>query len=69
MRNRLRELRNELNITQEQLADKLGVSRQTVISIENGKYNPSLILAYKIAKIFAISIEEAFDFSEVGMDE
>ncbi|AQS58367.1 helix-turn-helix transcriptional regulator [Desulforamulus ferrireducens] len=65
MKNRLRELRNQFNITQEQLADKVAVSRQTIISIENGKYNPSLILAYKIAKVFSCSIEEVFDFSEV----
>lgn len=65
MKNYLRELRNKFNMTQEQLADKVAVSRQTIISIENGKYNPSLILAYKIAKEFSCSIEEVFDFSEV----
>lgn len=50
-------------MTQEQLADKLGVSRQTIISIESGRYNPSLILGYKISKVFNESIEEIFDFS------
>lgn len=65
MKNYLRELRNKFNMTQEQLADKVAVSRQTIISIENGKYNPSLILAYKIAKEFSCSIEQVFDFSEV----
>ncbi|SHK08895.1 helix-turn-helix transcriptional regulator [Desulforamulus aeronauticus] len=65
MKNQLKELRNQFNMTQEQLADKVAVSRQTIISIENGKYNPSLILAYKIAKEFRCSIEEVFDFSEV----
>ncbi len=65
MKNQLKELRTQFNLTQEQLADKVAVSRQTIISIENGKYNPSLILAYKIAKEFGCSIEEVFDFSEV----
>lgn len=69
MKNRLRELRNERGITQEQLAEYLGVSRQTVISIENGRYNPSLILAYKIARLFLCTIEGVFDFSEVEIDE
>lgn len=69
MNNRLRELRSSLNMTQEQLADRLGVSRQTVISIENGRYNPSLILAYKMARVFSCSIEDIFDFSEVETDE
>ncbi|MTI82019.1 MAG: helix-turn-helix transcriptional regulator [Firmicutes bacterium] len=69
MNNRVRQLRGEFKITQERLADRLGVSRQTVISIENGRYNPSLVLAYKIAKIFACSIEEVFDFSEVEIGE
>lgn len=62
MKNKIKELRTKLNITQEQLADKLCVSRQTIISIETEKYNPSLILGYKIAKIFNSSIEEIFDF-------
>ncbi|MGE5474437.1 MAG: helix-turn-helix transcriptional regulator [Ignavibacteriales bacterium] len=65
MNNRIRELRNRINITQEQLADKLGVSRQTIISIENGRYNPSLILGYKISKVFDEKIEEIFDFSNL----
>ncbi|MBE0466468.1 MAG: helix-turn-helix transcriptional regulator [Candidatus Desulforudis sp.] len=68
MNNRLREFRSEAGLTQEQLADRLGVSRQTVISIENGRYNPSLILAYKIARAFSYRIEDVFDFSEVDTD-
>lgn len=68
MNNRLREFRSEAGLTQEQLADRLGVSRQTVISIENGRYNPSLILAYKIARAFSCRIEDVFDFSEVDTD-
>lgn len=63
MNNKIRELRSQINMTQEQLADKLGVSRQTIISIESGRYNPSLILGYKISKVFNESIEEIFDFS------
>lgn len=65
MKNRLKELRKEFNLTQEQLASKLGVSRQTIISIEVGKYNPSLVLAYKISQIFSCTIEDVFDFSDI----
>ncbi len=70
MLNRVKEFREKANITQEQLAGKLGVSRQTIISIETGRYNPSLILAYKISKVFCKQIENIFDFSEVegGID-
>ncbi|KUO61922.1 MAG: hypothetical protein APF84_04625 [Gracilibacter sp. BRH_c7a] len=63
--NRVKEFREKANITQEQLAKSLGVSRQTVISIETGRYNPSLILAYKISKVFSEQIENIFDFSNV----
>ncbi|MBM7695987.1 putative transcriptional regulator [Salimicrobium jeotgali] len=51
-------------MTQQQLADKVSVSSRTIISLEKGKYNPSVLLAYKIAKIFNISIEELFTFEE-----
>ena len=68
MKNRIRELRKKRNITQEDLADALAVTRQTVISLENGKYNASLQLAYRIAKYFDESIEEVFIFEE-GKDE
>lgn len=64
MNNRLKELREEFTLTQEELAKKVEVSRQTIISIEKGKYNPSIILAYKIAKIFNKVIEEVFIFEE-----
>ncbi len=64
MKNRLRELRGRHNLTQEQLAAKLGISRQSIISIEAGRYNPSLILAYRLARVFACRIEDVFDFSE-----
>lgn len=64
MENKLEELRGELDITQEDLASSLGVSRQTVISIEKGRYNPSLVLAFKIANYFEMSIEDVFLFEE-----
>ncbi|WP_409366732.1 helix-turn-helix transcriptional regulator [Lysinibacillus sp. 38-6] len=67
MEQRIKELRASFGWTQEQFAEKLGVSRQTIISIENGRYNPSLELAYKIAKSFQLTIEEVFIF-EKGSD-
>lgn len=60
MKNKIKELRKEINISQEELADQLVVSRQTIISLENGKYNASLQLAFKIAKFFHMPIEEIF---------
>lgn len=64
MKNRLEELRKERGIRQEQLADALRVSRQTIGSLENGRYNPSIILAYKIARYFNLSIEDIFIYEE-----
>ncbi|ADB14358.1 helix-turn-helix transcriptional regulator [Gardnerella swidsinskii] len=64
MKNRLEQIRREKGITQEELADALEVSRQTVGSLENGRYNPSIILAYKIAKYFNLTIEEIFIYEE-----
>lgn len=64
MKNRLEQIRREKGITQEELADALEVSRQTVGSLENGRYNPSIILAYKIAKYFNLTIEEIFIYKE-----
>ena len=61
---RIKELRTENNVTQEELAFALGVTRQTIISLENGKYNASLQLAFKIAKYFGIEIENVFIFEE-----
>ena len=61
MKNRLRELRQERGITQEELAEALGVTRQTIIAIEKGKYDPSLRLAFKIARFFGKKIEEIFE--------
>jgi putative transcriptional regulator len=64
LKNRIQELRKGRKITQSDLADALGVTRQTIISLENGKYNASLILAHKIARYFELSIEEIFIFEE-----
>jgi len=64
LENRIRDLRKEKHITQDELAYAVGVTRQTIISLENGKYNASLQLAYKIARHFGKSIEEIFIFEE-----
>ncbi|MDD3269750.1 MAG: helix-turn-helix transcriptional regulator [Syntrophomonadaceae bacterium] len=66
MENRLRKLRDEAGMTQEDLAARVGVSRQTIISLEKGKYNPSIFLAFKLARAFALSIEEVFIYCEEG---
>lgn len=60
MRNRLKELRKQHGLRQEVLAAVLGVSRQTIGSLENGRYNPSLILAFKIARVFNMPVEHIF---------
>ena len=65
MNSRIRELRRERRISQEELARAVGTTRQTITSIEVGKYVASLPLAYKIAHYFGLTIEEVFDFSEV----
>ncbi|SFC87666.1 helix-turn-helix transcriptional regulator [Clostridium uliginosum] len=64
MNNRINQLRKPKKITQQELADAVGVTRQTIISLENGRYNASLSLAYKISKFFNLSIEEVFIFEE-----
>ena len=64
MKNRLEEIRKAKGITQEELANALEVSRQTVGSLEKGRYNPSIILAFKIARFFDVSIEEVFIYEE-----
>ncbi len=64
MKNKLEELRKERGITQEELAEVLEVSRQTIGSLEKGRYNPSIILAFKLARYFDKSIEEIFIYEE-----
>ena len=64
MKNEIEILRKEKNITQEELAQILKVSRQTISSLEHGKYNPSIFLAHKIAEYFGKSIEEVFIFDD-----
>lgn len=65
MKNRLEEIRKQRGIKQEDLANALEVSRQTIGSLENGRYNPSILLAFKIARYFEMSIEEIFIYEEV----
>lgn len=67
MKNRLEEIRKERGITQEELAAILEVSRQTIGSLENGRYNPSILLAFKIARYFQMSIEEIFIYEETAI--
>ena len=64
MNNKIRELREGKGLTQQSLGDSLGVSRQTIISLENGKYNPSISLAHDIAVFFGLKIEDVFIFEE-----
>lgn len=64
MKNKIKIFRTMSNLTQEQLADKVGVSRQTVVAIESDRYLPSLGLAFKIAKLFKVKIEEIFLFDD-----
>lgn len=64
MKNRIEEIRKEKGIRQEELAKAMAVSRQTISSLENGRYNPSIMLAYKIARYFGMAIEDVFIFEE-----
>lgn len=64
MKNRLEELRKAWGLRQEELADALEVSRQTIGSLENGRYNPSIQLAFKIARYFSLTIEDIFIYEE-----
>ena len=64
MKNRIEKIRSERGIRQDELAKLMGVSRQTISSLENGRYNPSIILAHNIAKYFGMTIEEVFIFEE-----
>lgn len=69
VKNKLEEIRKERGITQEELAKILEVSRQTVGSLENGRYNPSIILAFKIARYFEMAIEDIFIYEEENDNE
>lgn len=69
MKNRIEEIRKERGILQDELAKALGVSRQTISSLENGRYNPSITLAHKIAKLFHLTIEEVFIFEDTEKEE
>ena len=64
MENKIEAIRKEQGILQEEFAKAMGVSRQTISSLENGRYNPSILLAHKIAKFFGMTIEEVFLFKE-----
>ena len=68
MKNNVHELRKELRLTQEEFAKKLGVTRQTIISIEQGKYIASLPLALKMAKVFRVPVEKIFSLEDEGND-
>ena len=67
MKNRMEQIRKERGILQEDLAKSMGVSRQTISSLENGRYNPSILLAHKIAKYFGLTIEDIFIFEEEAL--
>ncbi len=69
LKNRLEEIRKKKDIRQEDLAAALEVSRQTIGSLENGRYNPSITLAFKIARYFGMSIEEIFIYEEENQNE
>jgi putative transcriptional regulator len=64
VKTRIKELRDKHGLTQEALADKVNVTRQTILFLEKGKYNPSLRLAYKIARVFNVTIEDIFSFED-----
>ena len=64
MKNKIEAIRKERGVRQEEFAKALGVSRQTISSLENGRYNPSILLAHKIARYFGMTIEEVFIFDE-----
>ena len=64
MQTRIHQLRKEYKVTQSELADAVNVTRQTIISLESGKYNASLILAHKLAQFFGVTIEELFIFDK-----
>ena len=68
MKTRIKEFRARFDLTQKELAHKVGVRRETIVFLEKGKYNPSLLLAYKIAKLFQTSIEDVFIIEDTEID-
>ena len=64
MKNKVKEFRNRFNLTQEELAQKVGVRRETILFLEKNKYNPSLLLAHKIAKVLKTTIDDLFVFTK-----
>lgn len=68
MENRLEELRNQKGWTQQELADQVAVSRQTIISLESGRYNPSILLAFRLARLFEMPIEDLFSYNEEDLN-
>jgi putative transcriptional regulator len=68
MKTRIKELREELGLTQEALAEKVDVTRQTILFMEKGKYNPSLRLAWRISRVFNRPIEDVFSFEDEALD-
>ena len=68
MKNRLAALRSANDWTQQELADRVEVSRQTIISLEGGRYNPSILLAFRLARLFQVQIEDLFLYSEEDRD-
>lgn len=69
LKTKIKELRKQNKLSQSELADAVGTTRQTITSIEVGKYTASLVLAYKIAHYFNLTIEEVFDFSEIEEED
>ena len=68
MKNRIKALRKERKLRQEDLAEKVGVSRQTIIAIDNDKYDPSLLLALKLSNFFEVTVNDLFDLEESKED-
>ncbi len=64
MENHLEQFRDQKGLTQQELADLAGVSRQTIISLERGRYNPSITLAFRLARLFGVTVEDLFVYSE-----
>lgn len=69
MTTNMKKYREELSMSQQQLADKVGVRRETIVRLEKGKYNPSLRLAVDIARVFGVPVEEVFIFSPEGQSD